>query len=58
MATEKQRQAARKNIKKAQATWKDMSAPEHARAQPEGRARKKPGSTGDTGTSTTTNGGK
>lgn len=47
MATEKQRQAARKNIKKAQATWQDMSAREHARAQPEGRARKKPGTTGE-----------
>ena len=47
MATEKQRQAAKKNIKKAQATRKAMSAREHARAQPEGRARKKPGSTGE-----------
>jgi len=46
MATEKQREAARKNIKKAQAKWKSMSSREHSRAQPEGRGRKKPGTTG------------
>ena len=46
MTTEKQRQAARKNIKKAQASWKGMSSREHSRSQPEGRGRKKPGSTG------------
>ena len=46
MATEKQREAARKNIKKAQAAWKSMSHREHARAQPEGRKRKKPGTGG------------
>ena len=46
MATTKQRQAARKNIKKAQATWRGMSSREHARAQPEGRGRAKPGTTG------------
>jgi len=46
MATEKQRQAAKKNIKKAQARWKSMSAGEHSRSQPEGRGRKKPGTTG------------
>jgi hypothetical protein len=46
MATEKQRQAARKNIKKAQAKWQSMSSREHSRTQPEGRGRKKPGTTG------------
>jgi hypothetical protein len=47
MATEKQRQAAKKNIKKAQAKWKSMSSSEHSRSQPEGRGRKSPGSTGE-----------
>jgi hypothetical protein len=46
MATEKQRQAARRNIKKAQTAWKEMSHREHAHAQPEGRQRKKPGTQG------------
>jgi len=46
MATEKQREAARKNIKKAQAAWKSMTARQHSLAQPEGRGRAKPGSTG------------
>jgi hypothetical protein len=46
MATEKQSQAARKNIKKAQAKWQSMSSRSHARAQPEGRGRQKPGSGG------------
>lgn len=46
MATEKQREAARRNIKKAQAAWQSMSHQEHARVQPEGRQRKKPGTTG------------
>jgi len=44
--TQKQREAAKRNIKKAQARWKSMSKSEHARAQPEGRGRKKPGTTG------------
>ncbi len=47
MATQKQKEAARKNIKKAQAKWKAMSPREHARAQPEGRARAKPGTKGE-----------
>ena len=47
MATEKQRQAARKNIKKAQTAWQAMSHTEHARSQPQGRGRKKPGTTGE-----------
>lgn len=46
MTTEKQREAARRNIKKAQAKWKSMTSREHSRAQPEGRGRKKPGTTG------------
>ncbi len=46
MATEKQRAAAKRNIKKAQATWKSMSHEEHARSQPDGRQRQKPGTTG------------
>ncbi len=46
MGTEKQKEAAKKNIKKAQAAWEAMSPTEHARSQPEGRARKIPGTTG------------
>src|SRR5437773_9727269 len=48
MATQKQREAASQNIRKAQAAWKSMSPRQHAQAQPEGRGRKKPG-TGGTG---------
>jgi hypothetical protein len=47
MATERQRQAARKNIKKAQAKWESMSSSEHSRSQPEGRERRKPATTGE-----------
>jgi hypothetical protein len=39
MATTKQKQ-------KAQAAWRGMSSRQHAKAQPEGRQREKPGSTG------------
>lgn len=46
MATAKQKQAARKNIKKAQEVWRSMSSRERSRAQPEGRGRTKPGTTG------------
>lgn len=46
MPTEKQIDAAKQNIKKAQAVWKAMTPRQHALAQPEGRGRKKPGSTG------------
>ena len=46
MATLKQKKAAKKNIKKAQAKWKSMTHRQHALAQPEGRARQKPGTTG------------
>lgn len=47
MATEKQRDAARENIKKAQETWRSMSPRARAISQPEGRARAKPGTTGE-----------
>src|SRR5437899_8221327 len=47
MATQKQREAARQNIRKAQSAWKAMSHEQHARAQPEGRGRKKPGTGGE-----------
>ena len=47
MATEKQRAAARRNIKKAQAKWKSMSKRERSRAQAKGRERAKPGTGGD-----------
>jgi hypothetical protein len=46
MATTKQRQAARKNIKKAQTRWRSMSSTEHARSQPQGGERKRPGAGG------------
>jgi hypothetical protein len=46
MATQKQREAARRNIRKAQAAWQSMSPQEHARAQPEGRKRARPGTGG------------
>ncbi|HKQ72288.1 MAG TPA: hypothetical protein VJ810_01075 [Blastocatellia bacterium] len=46
MATTKQKETARKNIKKAQEAWRSMSSREHSRAQPEGRGRAKPGTTG------------
>lgn len=47
MASKKQKRAARNNIKKAQKAWKNMSSRARSRAQPEGRARKKPGTTGE-----------
>lgn len=47
MTTEKQRTAAKTNIRKAQAAWQAMSPRQHAIAQPEGRARKKPGTSGE-----------
>jgi len=46
MASAKQRKAAKKNIKKALKKWRSMSHRQHAIAQPQGRARKKPGTTG------------
>ena len=47
MATQKQREAARQNIRKAQAAWQSMSPRQHAQAQLEGRKRKKPGTGGE-----------
>ena len=44
--TLKQKRAAKRNIKKAQAMWKGMSHRQHTLAQPQGRSRKKPGTTG------------
>lgn len=46
MATIKQREAARENIKKAQAKWQSMSRRQHSLAQPQGKERARPGSTG------------
>ncbi len=46
MASKKQKSAAKRNIKKAQKKWKSMSSRQKARAQPQGRARKKPGTGG------------
>lgn len=46
MITKRQSAAAKKNIKKAQAAWKGMTKHERTLAQPEGRMRKKPGTTG------------
>ncbi|MEK7601909.1 MAG: hypothetical protein AAB472_00255 [Patescibacteria group bacterium] len=46
MATKKQIGTAKKNVRKAQAAWKGMTKRQHALAQPEGRNRKKPGTTG------------
>ena len=47
MATQAQRQAAKKNIRKAQPAWKSRSSRQRARAQPQGRQRSKPGTTGE-----------
>src|SRR5436309_875902 len=44
--TSGQKSAAKKNIKKAQAKWQSMTHRQHALAQPEGRARKRPGAGG------------
>ena len=46
MATSKQKAAAKRNTRKAQAARRSMSRTAHARAQPEGRRRRKPGSGG------------
>ncbi len=46
MATRKQSTAAKKNIKKAQAKWKGMTKRQRTLAQPQGRGRAKPGTTG------------
>lgn len=46
MASRKQTEAARQNIKKAQQVWQEMTSREHALAQPQGKAREKPGESG------------
>lgn len=47
MPTNKQKTAARKNIKKAQKRWQEMTPRQHSLAQPEGRMRAKPGTKGE-----------
>lgn len=47
MSTEKQRDAARRNIRKAQAKWQSMSTRERSKAQAKGRERTRPGRTGE-----------
>ncbi|MBD3330445.1 hypothetical protein GF354_02845 [Candidatus Peregrinibacteria bacterium] len=47
MTSEKQKKAAKKNIKKAQKKWQSMSKRQHSLAQPEGKDRKKPGTGGE-----------
>ncbi len=42
-----QSKAAKENIKKAQSAWQSMSPRQHSLAQPEGRRRAKPGTTGE-----------
>jgi hypothetical protein len=46
MATRKQKSAAKKNVRKAQKAWKGMTKRQRSLAQPEGRSRRKPGTTG------------
>ncbi|MFZ2555822.1 MAG: hypothetical protein WAZ27_00625 [Minisyncoccia bacterium] len=46
MISQRQSAAAKKNVKKAQAAWKGMTKRERTLAQPQGRGRKKPGTTG------------
>lgn len=46
MATTAQTQAARRNVRMAQEAWRNMSPRTRSRAQPEGRGREKPGSSG------------
>lgn len=46
MATEKQKTASKKNIKKAQKKWESMTSRQRAVAQPEGRKRATSGSKG------------
>ena len=47
MTSNKQKEAAKENIKKAQQRWQEMTPREHALAQPEGRKRAKPGTKGE-----------
>lgn len=47
MATKRQKAVAKKNIKKAQKVWKEMTKRQHTLAQPQGRSRRKQGTTGE-----------
>jgi hypothetical protein len=47
MATDKQKEAAMENIKKAQRKWQEMTPRDRALAQPEGKKRAKPGTKGE-----------
>jgi len=47
MTSNKQKDTAKENIKKAQQRWQEMTPREHALAQPEGRKRAKPGTKGE-----------
>lgn len=47
MASMMQQEAARRNIERAQEKWRSMPHRQRALAQPQGRARKKPGTTGE-----------
>lgn len=46
MTSVSQAQAARRNIRKAQARWRSMTKRQRSLAQPQGRRRRRPGSTG------------
>lgn len=46
MTTDEQKEAAKENIRKAQLRWQEMTPRERALAQPGGRRRAKPGTTG------------
>ena len=46
MASEKQKEAARENIQKAQKKWQEMTPEEHDKSHPESRNRAKPGEIG------------
>jgi hypothetical protein len=47
MTTDKQKETAKENIKKAQQGWQEMTPRERAIAQPEGKKRAKPGTKGE-----------
>lgn len=47
MATAKQKEAAKENVKKAQKAWQEMTPRQRSQAQPEGGEREKPGSGGE-----------
>jgi hypothetical protein len=47
MTSDKQKEAAKENIKKAQQRWQEMMPRAHALAQPEGRKRVKPETKGE-----------